>query len=376
MRVLHVCLLALAVAHYDFQRTSVHSLTSLNFDQQVTSQRVKVTAVVHFYRTHDDPALAAEFTSLAKDWQGAFAISAVNCDDYEEVCEAQDIRVTPSVKVYPVLPGPVYEYEGERTGKALLAHIAAYIPGKVAEVTRDTEALFKETKPGVPKVMLFTEKAGVPTIYKALSAVLGDTLDFGIVRSDQTEFLSSYNISAFPTLVLLNSDLKAQHYTGEMKYRALFEYLNIYSEVFVTATPLPKESPKPWKSELLPELTQVSSGDLCFGLENVLCAVLILDSKPTDDQISLLQTLQSHLSSDEPIHFMWLNAKLEPAFVTALEGVSAPALVYVKPGNKCKYAKHNGVLSLKAVESALQRIRKEGKFLQVKGKFPKFAYRK
>ena len=377
MRAVHVCLAVLVASVYDFQHTSVHSLTSLNFDQQVTSQRRKISGLVHFFRSHDSPTYSSEISALAKDWQGAFAIGSVNCDEYEALCEVQGIRETPSVKVYPPLPGPVHEYEGEKTAKGLLAHMAVYLGAKVTEVTMDSEAGFRSAKPGVPKVLLFTEKAGIPTIYKALSTVLGDTLDFGIVRSDQTALISSYEIPSFPKLLLLNSDGKPQAYDGDMKYRPLFEFLNIYSEVFVTgAHAQPPAAPKPWRTEDLPELTWASNGDLCFERENILCAIFVSSTKPEEDQIHLFKTLQERFGAQESVTFMWINAKIERDFLAALEVVSSPALVFVKPGNKSKYARHTGVLSIRGVEIAFEKLKSEDRFKQAKGKFPKFTYRK
>jgi len=379
MRALHVCLIVLVISFYDFQHTSVHSLTSLNFDQQITSQRRKLAGLVHFFRPSDShsPALASELTTLAKDWQGAFAIAAVNCELFEALCELQEVRETPSVRVYPPLPGPVHEYEGEESVKGLLGHLAMYLGAKVTEVTLDSEAGFRGSRPGVPKVLLFTEKAGIPTIYKALCTVLGDTLDFGIVRSDQTALISSYEIPSFPRLVLLNSDGKVQPYDGEMKFRSLFEFLNIYSEVFVTGgSAQPPAAPKPWRTADLPELTQASASDLCFDHENALCAIFISSTKPEEDQISLFKTLQDKFGIQENVTFMWLNGKIERDFLAALEGISVPALVFVKPGNRSKYARHTGVLSIRGVEIALGKLKTEDRFKQAKGKFPKFAYRK
>jgi len=386
MSLLHVCLLpALLVSAlvYDFQRTSVHSLNAFNFDKQVSKQRSKLAAVVHFYREHDEKShhFVEELNTLAKDWQGAFVIGAVNCDENEGLCETQDIRTFPVLKIYPPLPGPIYEYEGEKTAKAITNKLANYLSPKVSEVTTDSIKLFLETKTGTPKVLLFTEKSGTPTIYKALSNVLSDTLDFGLVRNDQSAIVSKYKITSFPKLILVKSlDSKPQVFQGEMKYRPIFEFLNIYSEVFIVgAADGTPATPKPWRSDPVPELTAASASDICFGKEGLICAVFLSNGSINSDQVTLFKALQGKFTSQitgrgVDVAFMWLDVKEHRNFLTPLEGVSAPTVVYIKHGTKNRFVRHTGALTQAGVEAVIGRITGgDAKFSVIKEKFPQFG---
>ena len=71
--------------------------------------------------------------------------------------------------MYPPLPAPPFEYDGEKTVKAFINKLAAYLSPKITEVAIDNINWFLEEKPGTPKVLLFTDKpTGNPTIYQAL----------------------------------------------------------------------------------------------------------------------------------------------------------------------------------------------------------------
>lgn len=386
MSLLHVCLLpalVVSAALYDFQRTSVHSLSAFNFDKQVTKQRSKLTAIVHFYREHDSKShhFVEELNALAKDWQGAFVIGAVNCDENEGLCEAQDIRSAPVLKIYPPLPGPIYEYEGERTMKGFISRLANYLSPKVSEVTTESIKAFLEGKTGTPKVLLFTEKSGTPTIFRALSNVLSETLDFGVVRNDQSAIVSKYKITSFPKLILIKSlDAKPQVYQGDMKYRSIFEFLNIYSEVFITSdSDSAPATPKPWRNDPFPELTAASASDICFGKEGVICAVFVTNGKANNDQIKLFTALQGKFTSQiegrgVDVAFMWLDASEQSKFLSLLEGVTAPTVVYIKHGTKNRFVRHTGSLTQAGVEAVIWKITGgDAKFTIIKGKFPQFG---
>lgn len=385
MPLLHVCflpVLLVSAALYDPQRTSVHSLNSFNFDKQVSKQRTKLAALVHFYRENDSKShhFVEELNSLAKDWQGAFVIGAVNCDTNESLCETQDIRTVPVIKIYPPLPSPIFEYEGDKTAKRLISKLANYLAPKVSEITTESGKAFVEAKAGTPKVLLFTERYDTPTIYKALSNVFSDTLDFGIIRKDQSALVSQYKITSFPQLLLVKSDSRIQPYEGEMKYRPIFEFLNIYSEVFIVGDSDGSQAvPKSWRNDPVPELTAASASEVCFGKEGLTCVVFISNGKMNVDQGELFKTLRGKFDSQKSgrgaeVAFMWLDSRENRKFVEALEGVSAPSLVFIMHGAKNRFMKHTGSLTQAGVEAAIGKLAGgDAKFTPINGKFPQFG---
>ena len=55
-------------------------------------------------------------------------------------------------------------------------------------------------------------------------------------------------------------------YKGPLKYPNIFEFLNIYSETFVTGggSSVDSAATKEWLTEIVPELTAKSANDICL----------------------------------------------------------------------------------------------------------------
>lgn len=121
----------------------------------------------------------------------------------------------------------------------------------------------------MPKVLLFTDKKGVPMLYKGLSVAFEKKLNFGIVRSSDSVLVGKYQIKEFPNVIVLKTgNPKPIRYTGkEYNFKELFTFLNIYSEVFVPGggSSLDSGATKQWMTEIFPELHHKSSKDICLG---------------------------------------------------------------------------------------------------------------
>lgn len=127
----------------------------------------------------------------------------------------------------------------------------------MVEITSDNINTFVTENPSVPKALLFTEKKGFPMIYKGLSVEFEKKISFGIVRSTSADIVDRYNIKGFPKLILVKANEKKPiPYTGELKFTPMFEFLNVYSEVFVPGGGSAADSAatKTWLTEVVPEL--------------------------------------------------------------------------------------------------------------------------
>jgi hypothetical protein len=132
------------------------------------------------------------------------------------------------------VPVPPFDYEGELKGPELLKVAARYLHSNVNEITSANANSFISESPSVPKVLLFTDKKGVPLIFKGLSVAFEKKLFFGLVRHDDDILTQKYNIKKFPTIIVVKAnENKPKVYTGEMKFSPIFDFLNVYSEVFV-----------------------------------------------------------------------------------------------------------------------------------------------
>lgn len=99
-----------------------------------------------------------------------------------------------------------------------------YLHSNVIEITNANVATFLAEHPSVPKVLLFTDKKGVPIIYKGLSVSFEKKLNFGIVRSTDDLLMQKYAVKKLPTLVVVKTgEKKPIVYEGkEFNYASLF----------------------------------------------------------------------------------------------------------------------------------------------------------
>ena len=80
-------------------------------------------------------------------------------------------------------------------------------------------------------------------------------------------------------------DKKTKFYEGEMRYKLIMDFCNVYQETFfrVGEESTPNEEPKkPWMTEKFPEYTKESAGTLCFNVDGALCVLVVNKEKPND----------------------------------------------------------------------------------------------
>ena len=70
-------------------------------------------SIVHFYKLDDTKSrgLKLAFEKFAEENDGMFMIAEINCKEFVDICEKQDVREYPSFKIYPPLPAPTFIYE-------------------------------------------------------------------------------------------------------------------------------------------------------------------------------------------------------------------------------------------------------------------------
>jgi thioredoxin-like negative regulator of GroEL len=157
---------------YDNNNSNVINLNKKNFDTQITSNRSKnIISVVHFYTFEDGKSrgMKNEFEKLADEYDMMFKVAAVNCKEFKDICEKQDVREYPTLKVYPTLPAPVMVYEGKLETAAIVSYMGRFVGNKVQELNNNNIDSFLANQPNLPKCLLFTDKKGVPLIFKSLS---------------------------------------------------------------------------------------------------------------------------------------------------------------------------------------------------------------
>lgn len=84
-------------------------------------------------------------------------------------------------------------------------------------------------------MLLFTDKTKTPIVFRALSTYFDKTLEFGMIKEEESALVAKYKIKKFPSFLILKHGEKSPiKYDGDdFSYSALFEFINTYSETFV-----------------------------------------------------------------------------------------------------------------------------------------------
>lgn len=151
--------------------------------------------------------------------KGVFRVGAVNCELDANICSKESVTATPTIKVYPPFPAPVFDLDlsGDQFDtKKLKMQAGRFYQDKSIEITSNNHKTFVEEDPGVPKVLLFTNaKKGTPFVYKALSYNFEKTLQFGLIRESEDALAQKYKIKKFPSLLVIKADVKPIKYEGK-----------------------------------------------------------------------------------------------------------------------------------------------------------------
>lgn len=157
---------------YDTTKSTLINLNPMNFDTQITNIRNKqVISFIHFYSPDDGKSnqLKDVFIELDKEYSGMFKLAGLNCKKYKDLCSKQGVTEYPTYKIYPPLPAPPMKYEGKIEPKNILSYLGKFVGNKAVELNINSFDDFITSKPNVPKILLFTNKKGIPLIFKRLS---------------------------------------------------------------------------------------------------------------------------------------------------------------------------------------------------------------
>ena len=384
MAVQHVLLcLIVSVLGDIYEKTSsdIFFINAQNFDRLVTKRRDKYVSIVHFYRESDGKSRswASEIKDLAADWQGVYNIGVVNCNQNEGLCESQSVGTVPVIKIIPPFPTPVQEYEGEVTAKALNNYASRFVGSQVVELNDENYQTFLNEKPSMPKVLLFTEKSGVPTLFKALSNSFENKMLFGIARPEDAGMISKFKIKIYPKIIVYKtSDSKTFEFTGEMKYRFIFDWLNVFSETFVSGGTEEIMSSKPWANQGLPQLVKESADDICYKHEGYLCGIVFLESAPDEGILATMKALTERYAAKKErgadVKFMWVNVKTDVGYFGSFDGAQVGHVVFLKYGKRSRFVAHNGKMTVDAISETIDKITVgEAKFVNIKGGLPELS---
>ena len=189
--------------------------------------------------------LKPAYEKAAKNLAGLAKVAAVNCDDKElneGLCAQMGVKGFPTLKI--VKPGtkkgkPIVEdYQGPRTTKGIVDAVVDKIPNHVKKLQDSTLEDWLADSATSAKAILFTEKGTTSALIRSLAVDFLGNIGVGQIRSKETEAVEKYEITKFPSIVLLPGDGQDPIiYTEEMKKEPL---VKLFSQV---AAPNPDPAP-------------------------------------------------------------------------------------------------------------------------------------
>jgi len=296
---------------------------------------------------------APEYARAAKNLHGIVHVGAVNCDDQKQICGAFGIQGFPTVKMFPWSTVPVpngepgqvmkepTDYNGQRTASSVAKAAIDMLPNFVHKVDQPSEEKFLDDPLG--KVLLFTDKRSVPTLFKALALEYRNRLKFGWIKNTEKELVEKYGVENFPTvLVQKKDDTTFYKFGGKVGFDALNDFLKPYAprprNMYAQNTPEEEEnvvSAKPIDPTEF-ELKRITSAEdwqaNCVERSG-LCGVAVLDPYNYPEDLPKQEELLNELATQYTgkLHLMWFAAREQPSFCEALGISNFPSFMLINP---------------------------------------------
>jgi len=383
----------------DAMRHDIQQITAQNFDGVIGKFRDSTIAALWMFKdTPEDKKFMEQYNAVAGELKGMAKVCALSCDEWPVFCEKNNVKTTPALMMYPTNPMPAYLYEGKMETKAVSSRIVRMMPDLSTVLTAENADAWLTTDASKPKVMLFSNKKSPPMIFKALSSetVFKRSIKFGFVQESEADLVSKFKIKKFPAFVMQRGSKgeTKEQYKGEMKFHALQEWINLFSESGmgdkISGGGKEEESieeAKPWLVQEVPELTGKSSNDICIKGEG-LCVIYLkaggLTSSETDMLSGLSKKFTSQLSDrGAKMKWMWMNTEVEVAYKELFEPDQLPSAVVFNPHKRLRFNKmdHGEDGDVKADEVGLVALMDkvlggDARFKMVPGqKMPQWAQR-
>jgi hypothetical protein len=364
---------------------------------------------MYYKETHDEDFLT-QYNEVAKNLKGMVKVLALSCDDFPVHCKnefkaaSKDATMDdskPFFVIYPINPVPsyVYKLEGKLEAKKLTNRLGKAIPDNSKMLDDTSFDGWVTTERSKPKVVLYSEKETVGTLWKALSSetVFRRTVNFGSCpKAKCANTAGRDKVSKWPTIVMKRGD-KAEitdHYKGEMKFEDIYNWVNLFSESGMgdqvhsaSGKQTTAEEEKPWLVQEIPELHAKSHQDVCFKGGDGLCVIYAKEKGPiSEEEIKMLIGLKGKFTSQMSDRgakwkWMWIDLSVEKNYAEMFGLVKLPGVVVFNPHKRLRWTKMDedseAIATSGTIPTLLDKISGgDARFTPVKGqKLPVWAVR-
>jgi curved DNA-binding protein CbpA len=314
--------------------------------------------LILFYKSNDKSSKAYKdvWREIAEKMYGIIKVAAINCHEEAEeaLCEDFSVYDIPKVLCFPANSrlDPI-TYNGELKYSSLAGFAVSFMESFVKLVNDQNYEEFVHEDYDKTKVILFTAKKSTPPLLKALSKDFKGRVVFGEVRQSSEKLINKFQVTNFPSLVVLSDGLNYQGvvYQGDFKKDQLAKFLREHS----SSQSSKKASKNPLGGVLKELMPSMVNNGPCSPNDSNLCLLAILDRSNSADS----QSLKSHLEklapsfSDDPIQFFFVSSgNIDYSY--SFENINRfPALVIVKP-KRGRYTHYQGSFDLESLKTFIE----------------------
>lgn len=291
----------------------------------------------------------------AEKLYGIIRVAAVNCmsEADEAICEEYAVYDVPKVLCFPANSRlEPFVYDGRIDYNSIAGFGVAQMESFVKLVNDQNYQDFANEDFDKTKVLLFTAKKVTPPLLKALSKDFKGRVVFGEVRQSNTNLIQKFQITNFPTLIVLSEPLNylGVTYQGDFKKDQIAKFLREHSSA------APKKSNK-YNPGILRELTpNILNSGPCSSSDTNLCLLAILDKHSNSKNDLIKDVLSDVVSSfaDDPIQFFYISSG-NIDYSNTFSDSQFPALYIIK-GKRGRYVKFDGTFDKTGVKNFVESV--------------------
>mmetsp|Transcript_6668 Transcript_6668/g.11800 ORF Transcript_6668/g.11800 Transcript_6668/m.11800 type:complete len:635 (-) Transcript_6668:1114-3018(-) len=183
-------------------------------------------------------------TAITNRYKDFIIVHGVDCTDDYETCPDSRRRLLPttsgwSLSNYNEEGKPVVHntnYSGTVSVSEMARWVEEHLPFLGVKLTTSNLESFLAHEAN--KVILFSSRETAPNVYKGLSSYFKGKLAFGFVNKEESELVSRYHVTSFPTLLVVDGSSSVLEYEGVLDYIPTKNFLANYASRAPLGPPL------------------------------------------------------------------------------------------------------------------------------------------
>eukprot|EP01112_Ceratiomyxa_fruticulosa_P008492 TRINITY_DN2200_c0_g1_i1.p1 TRINITY_DN2200_c0_g1~~TRINITY_DN2200_c0_g1_i1.p1 ORF type:complete len:543 (-),score=123.44 TRINITY_DN2200_c0_g1_i1:87-1715(-) len=275
---------------------------------------------------------APKYEKIAESLQHFVNVGVINVEKQGKLVNELGIKSYPTILFYPFGPrkGKPVVYSGTREVKDIVTWAIDQIPTFVRNMKGDNIDTLLNFNSEKAKVILFSSKSTVPTLFKALARDLQKKFNFFFVVNSDTAACTKFNVEKFPTVLMVNgtsANYKKAEYKGkDISYPSLKHFLTST----VLAVPPQKVQKKSQADGLIHKLSK-ESFKLCKDSEGI-CLVAVTTEQNEKRVSTNWMTIAQKYNKDN-IWFYTTTLQGNKKFLEGFEknGVSGEYVLVARP---------------------------------------------